>query len=209
MAIIDLTHPMKPDMPTYPGDQQPVFAPVASLNSHGYVASLISFTTHTGTHIDSPAHCLNKGKTLDQFPASHFIGQALVIDCRQVRGDITLSHLAPLGSSLNTDFLLILTGWDRYWKDKRYFIDFPVLSAQAVTWLATQSIKGIGLDTPSIDGPDATNLPNHRQLLNKDILIIENLTRLDLIPGGHSQLLCLPLLITGTDAAPARVIACC
>lgn len=209
MAIIDLTHPLEQGMPTYPGDPKPTVATIASLDSHGYSARQINLTTHTGTHIDAPAHCLPEAKTLDMFPASHFVGPALVIDCRQVQGIITLSHLTPLGPTLKADFLLLLTGWDRYWGEEKYFTAFPVLSNQAVTWLAAQSIKGIGVDAPSIDAPEATDLPNHRQLLGRDIVIIENLTRLDVIPDRRCQLQCLPLLITGTDAAPARVIACC
>lgn len=209
MAIIDLTQRMETGMPVYPGDPAPAFTPVANFDTHGYWARQITITTHTGTHIDAPAHCLAGGKTLDQFPASHFIGRALVIDCRQVTGEISLSHLEPFGPSLNTDFLLILTAWDRYWGEETYFAGFPVLSPQAVAWLAAQKIKGIGIDAPSVDAADAADLANHCQLLGHDIVIIENLTHLDAIPGGRCQLHCLPLLIVGTDAAPARVIACC
>lgn len=209
MTIIDLTHPLSPGMPIYPGDQEPTFSTVASVDTHGYLAQQFRITTHTGTHIDAPAHCLAGAKTLDQFPASHFVGQAQVLDCRQARGEIALCHLTPLGAPLTTDFLLILTGWDRYWGEEKYFTDFPVLSAQAAKWLSTQPIKGIGIDAPSIDAPDATDLPNHHQLLGRDIVIIENLTCLDLIHDGRCQLYCLPLRVTASDAAPARVIACC
>lgn len=209
MAIIDLTHPLEPRMPVYPGDEPPRFSAVANLDTHGYSAGQFTLTTHTGTHIDAPAHCLPGGKTLDQFPASHFLGPARVLDCRQIRDTITAAHLAPLGDPLEADFLLLLTGWDRFWRTERYFTGFPVLSSQAVTWLASHPIKGIGIDAPSLDGPEAKDLPNHRQLLSHAIVIIENLTRLDAIPGRRCQLQCHPLLITAADAAPARVIACC
>jgi len=211
MTIIDLTQPLLPGMPVYPGDPPPVFTTVATLASHGYRARQITMSTHTGTHIDAPAHCLADGKTLDQFPASHFSGPAQVLDCRAIGGDITLAHLAPLGVLLETDFLLIRTGWDQRWGSAGYFTGFPVLSADAVAWLASHSqpIKGIGIDAPSVDGPESSDLANHRMLLAHGIVIIENLAHLDAIPEGRCQLHCLPLLLTGSDAAPARVIACC
>lgn len=209
MAIIDLTHPLETGMPIYPGDQAPTFSPVTSFASHGYSTRQICLTTHSGTHIDAPAHCLPGAKTLDQYPICHFVGPAQVLDCRQVRGEITLSHIGTLGSFLDTDFLLILTGWDYYWGTAEYFTGFPVLSAQAANWLAAQPIKGIGIDTPSVDAPDAPDLPNHRRLLGREIVIIENLTHLDAIPNGKIHLYCLPLRITDSDAAPARIIASC
>lgn len=207
MPIIDLTHPIEPDMPVYPGDEQPEIATTATIDQDGHQARRLTLTTHLGTHLDAPAHLLPRGRTLDQFPASHFQGPARVVDCRQVQGEITLAHLEPLASLREADFILLLTGWDRHWRTAAYFTDFPVLSAQAAEWLAQLPIKGLGLDAISIDLLGAAQLPNHRRFLGQDKVIIENLTRLDAIPGQVCQLYCLPLLITAADGAPARVIA--
>ena len=84
---------------------------------------------------------------------------------------------------------------------------FPVLSIEAAAWLASFHLKGIGLDAISIDHPTSAQLPNHRCFLSKEIVIIENMTNLAAIPSKACQLYCLPLLITGSDAAPARVVA--
>ena len=100
-----------------------------------------------------------------------------------------------------------LTGWSRHWRTEAYFSGFPVLSPEATAWLATLVIKGIGLDTISIDHPGSETLPNHRAFLSRDTLIVENLTNLDAIGDQACQLYCLPLFITNADAAPARVIA--
>lgn len=55
--------------------------------------------SHTGTHMDPPAHLYEGRTTLDQFPADQFVGQALVIDCRDLaEGDaITMDRVRRYG----------------------------------------------------------------------------------------------------------------
>jgi kynurenine formamidase len=207
MPIIDLTHPIHPGMPVYPGDDAPTITTLATIACQGYLARGLTLTTHTGTHLDAPAHLIPGGKTLDQFPISHFQGTAQVVDCRAVAGEITLAHLAPLDRLRQAQFILILTGWDRFWGQAAYFTGYPVLSREAALWLAQLPINGIGVDTISIDPAAATLLPNHHAFLERDQVIIENLTQLATIPGGACQLYCLPLAITAADGAPARVAA--
>lgn len=41
--------------------------------------------SHTGTHMDPPAHLFAGRTTLDRFPVEQFIGRALVIHCPELR----------------------------------------------------------------------------------------------------------------------------
>jgi len=207
MRIIDLTHPLQPDISVYPGDEAPVITTTATIGLDGYRTKRLTVSTHSGTHIDAPAHLMPRAKTLDQFPASHFQGRAVVVDCRDVQGEISRRYLEPLITPLDAEFILLLTGWDRHWRTEAYLTGFPVLSVQTAEWMAGLSLKGIGLDAISIDHPDSSQLPNHRHFLGKDIVIIENLANLASIPCPACHLYCLPLLITKTDGAPARVVA--
>ena len=54
--------------------------------------------SHTGTHMDPPAHLYEGRTTLDQFPAEQFTGRALVIDCRDLaEGDaITMDRVREI-----------------------------------------------------------------------------------------------------------------
>jgi len=207
MRIIDLTHPLQPDISVYPGDEAPVVTSTATIARDGYQTQRLTISTHAGTHIDAPAHLIPRAKTLDQFPASHFQGRAVVVDCRSVQGEISRRHLEPLLTSRHAEFILLLTGWDRHWRTDAYLTGFPVLSMPAAEWLAGLSLKGIGLDAISIDHPDSSQLPNHRLFLGKEIVIIENLTNLATIPDPACHLYCLPMLIANSDGAPARVVA--
>ena len=61
MTVLDLTHPIAPDMPVYPGDPQPRLTPLAFLPEDGFRQLGMTLTTHTGTHVDAPAHLLERG----------------------------------------------------------------------------------------------------------------------------------------------------
>ena len=40
----------------------------------------IPLYSHTGTHVDAPAHLIKGAKTLDQLSIEHFYGKAYVLD---------------------------------------------------------------------------------------------------------------------------------
>lgn len=80
MRVIDLTHTIKENMPVYPGTGTPKLETANTYEENGFRETLVSFYSHTGTHMDPPAHLFAGRTTLDAFPASQFLGRALVID---------------------------------------------------------------------------------------------------------------------------------
>ena len=84
MKVIDLTHVIKEDMPVYPGTEPPRLEPANTYEKDGFKETRISMFSHTGTHMDPPAHLFPGRITLDQFPPEQFIGRAVVIDCRDL-----------------------------------------------------------------------------------------------------------------------------
>ena len=46
----------------------------------GYELSKLQLSTHSGTHIDAPAHFIVNGKTIDQYEGQEFILSTLVVD---------------------------------------------------------------------------------------------------------------------------------
>src|SRR5689334_17146809 len=70
--IFDLTQPIHNRMPVYPGDPEPCFQPAAGLTAPWKVSEL-HLGTHTGTHIDAPAHFFPNGKTIDQYSPARFV----------------------------------------------------------------------------------------------------------------------------------------
>ena len=78
--IIDLTHTITPEMPVYPGTVPPVLESAGTLANRGWRETRLAISSHSGTHMDAPAHILADGSTLDQLPPSQFYGRAVALD---------------------------------------------------------------------------------------------------------------------------------
>ncbi len=208
-TLIDLTHPIHEDMPVYPDTEQPVIITGCSYEQDGFLEKKITIYSHTGTHMDAPAHLIKGGKYLDQYDISRFYGSAIVVHLES-NGDksIDLGVLNPVERQLkNTDFLLIHTGWSRYWGTDDYFANFPVLTPEAAEWLAGIGLKGIGFDAISVDSADTQTYPIHKILLGSDMVIVENLANLDQLHEGAFEFSCFPLHFQQADGSPIRAVA--
>lgn len=211
MKVIDLTHTIAEGMPVYPGTEPPVLRPANTYERDGFRETKISMYTHTGTHMDPPAHLYPGGTTLDRFPPEQFIGKALVIDCRSLQeGEpITEALLAPYGEKAEeADFLLFCLGWDKKWGTDAYFGDYPCVDEQVLDRILRGDYKGIGFDAIGLDPISDENLTRHKKLFaGKDIVNIENLCHLDLCGSELFWFSCFPLKIDDSDGAPIRAVA--
>ena len=138
MRVIDLTHTISENMPVYPGTEPPVLAGANTYEKDGFKETKLTMYTHTGTHMDPPAHLFAGRTTLDAFPASQFIGKALVIECSDLKeGEaITLERILAYGSDAEeADFLLFHLGWDKRWRTDAYFGDYPCLDDAAMDYI--------------------------------------------------------------------------
>lgn len=209
MKVVDLTHPISADMPVYPGTEPPVIKTGCSIEEAGFLEKKITLYSHTGTHIDAPAHLIEGHKTLDQLAVDHFHGKALIIKCAAVNNQsIDMDVFKPYEKTIaQVDFILMHTGWSQYWGMDQYFSDYPVLSAETANWLSNFRLKGIGLDTISADKADTTDFPVHKTLLRKNIVIVENLTNLAALPADPVESSCFPLRFTDADGSPVRAVA--
>jgi arylformamidase len=208
-TIIDLSHSINNNISVYPGTAQPQIKQLSTVQHEGFAEMSLVLNSHHATHIDAPYHMIEGGKTLDQFAPDTFTGTAFIVDCRALnQNEISIDLLQAHARDLEqVDFVLLCTGWSKKWKTAQYLSDYPVLSTAAATWLSQLPIKGVGFDAISPDKIDSLQYPNHKILLGKELIIIENLTNLDLLTGEIFQLVCLPLKIEQADAAPARAVA--
>ena len=208
MKVIDLTHVITEIMPVYPGTEPPRLETANTYEKDFFKETKMTMFTHTGTHVDPPAHIFAERTTLDQFPADQFLGKALVIDCRKLQEGqfITMDHIRKYGDKARqADFLLFNLGWDRYWGTNTYFGNFPCMNDEVLDYILAGNYKGIGVDTISID--PMNKLTRHRKLFQgKDIVIVENLTNLHLCGNGLFFFSCFPLKIADCDGSPVRAV---
>ncbi|MBQ8163527.1 MAG: cyclase family protein [Clostridia bacterium] len=211
MKIIDLTHTIKEDMPVYPGTNPPSLSVANTYKNGGFKETLISMYSHTGTHIDPPAHIFEGKMTLDAFDASQFVGSAVVIDCRMLKEgeEISLEHIKSYGEKAErADFLLFNLGWDKKWGTPDYFGSYPCLSSDSLDYIINGNYKGIGFDVIGLDPINDLALERHNKLFSKkNIINIENLKNLDLCGSELFTFVCLPIKIENSDGAPSRAIA--
>lgn len=207
MKLIDLTHTIVPGMPQWPGDEQPLEISRQSLHGpESHMSSSLSFGCHVGTHIDAPLHFLAGEPGIDQLPLDRFVGEGVVIRTGADRAP------GPLGPEVcdqvdltTADFVLFDTSWARHWGTERYYREWSYLSPELARLLAGAGLKGVGLDTPSLDsygGQAAHDICAPAGMIN-----LENLANLAELPTKGFTLLALPLKLEGTEASPVRAVA--
>lgn len=210
MKVIDLTHTIKEGMPVFPGTEPPKLNPASTFEKDGFRETLITMYSHTGTHMDAPAHVREEGITLDKFNAEKFVGKAIVVDCSDLsEGDtIDMSYINKYKNIIdNAEFVLFKTGWDKYWNTEKYYGNFPVINEDVIDYLINSNKKGIGLDVISVEAIESEDLPMHHKILKNNLVIVENLCNLDKIDTDLFTFCALPLKFINSDGASTRAIA--
>lgn len=210
MRAIDLSWPITDGMPGFPGDPAPSVRRVMTVERDGAAVSLLTLGSHTGTHMDAPAHMAAGGKTLDELPCESFFGLARVVDVTKLAGRrIEIADIMASARDIGSvDFILLYTGWSARWGDESYLRGYPALSEDAARWLASCKLKGVGVDAMSLDEAGSDMYVIHKILLESGLLIIENMKNLELLTAaGTFCFASLPLPFENADGAPVRAAA--
>lgn len=209
MQIIDLSHTIENGMPVYPGTQPPLIETPLTIDANGFQEKKLSFFSHTGTHVDAPAHIIAGASSLDQLMLDSFVGRAFVMDISaNGKKSIEKEDLAGYAGQFEEfDFALFYSGWSDFWGNEKYFQDYPVLSEEAADWICQYDLKGIGIDACSFDTMDSNDLVIHNKLLDRGFVLIENLANLSGLPDMPFMFSCLPLKIKAADGSPVRAVA--
>lgn len=156
--------------------------------------SRLTLGSHTGTHVDPPAHFIPGGASVDRVPLDACIGSAFVLDLPGAEPEIGVPALAALPEG--TVRVLLRTGGPP--------LGGRALTAGAARALVRRGVRLVGIDALSI-APAASPGEVHRILLEAGVVILEGLD-LTAAPVGAATLVCLPLKIAGGDGAPARAV---
>jgi len=147
-------------------------------------------SAHLGTHADAPAHVLSDGEAIGRVPLEAFIGPARVVDLPG-RGEVGPDRLPQ--RCLGVARILFRT-WGK-----------AFLSPLAALRLAERGAILVGTDAMSIDPEDAEDLPVHRALLSRGVMLLEGLELKQVEPGDY-RLIALPLRFEDLDASPVRAV---
>lgn len=207
MKIVDFTHIVENDMTAYCEEEKVNINIETTIEKDNYESRSLNIFTHTGTHIDSQRHMLSYGKYIDDYGLDELMGKAIMINLKQhISQEIDITYLEEYEEEIKkVKFVIINTGWSKFWKTDEYLNEYPVLSKKAIEYLTKFNIKAVGIDCISI-GKGESEIINHKILLEKNILIIENL-KIDENIEGVFELVIAPLKIKNSDGAPVRVFA--
>jgi arylformamidase len=204
MRIYDVSVPLSGALPTFPGDPPFELQSICKIGpASPYALSRIACGSHTGTHVDAPAHFIAGGAAVDELPLEILMGKARVVELAE-SDSIAREHLEAL--DLSDDLrLLIKTRMSGQPREPEFRSDYSYLTTEAAVYLAQIGIKLVGTDCCSIEQFGNHDYPAHRALLSAGVVIVEGLDLAEVEPGEY-EMACLPLRVVGADGAPARVV---
>ncbi|MGH9469988.1 MAG: cyclase family protein [Terriglobia bacterium] len=222
LRCVDLTQALEEHMPHYPTHSK-FHHTLWNSYWHGdrSLTYQLLMNEHSGTHVDAPAHFISDANpaahvTIDQVPVRTLIGRGVRLDCRHFKAgeSVPRSFLtdweASHGPLREKDIVLFNFGWSAHWslrpQHAAYVSDWPAVGMDAAQYLLGKRAAAIGVDTLSPDHPAAlAGAPIHPVVLEKQMLLIENLCNLDLLPNAF-LFLALPLRIRGGSGSPLRAV---
>jgi len=207
MKIFDITIPLSEETPAWEGERG-VTVTQSALKGEGsdYNISRYELSVHSGTHIDAPYHVLTDGMGVDSIPLGKLIGPVQVIEIPDGISIITDDVLREMQIMRNASRILLKTSNSKLWDiiPAVFTSDYAGIDTSGATYILSSGIGLVGIDYFSISHYTDLLHP-HELLLGSNVVILENLDLRDIEPGTY-VLYCLPLKLTGTDGAPARVI---
>ena len=201
MKFVDLSHPISNEMSTYPSDPDISIVREKEIDSDRTLLHSFTMGTHTGTHLDVPAHIISGGKTLDAFSVSSFSGCTIRVDSNTIYG---LNQIDE-----NIDGIIFDTGWYRHFNEPKIYFGSkrPEIPESLVKIAVEMCVKYFGCDLPSVDVSGSKEKPIHNTLLRADIIVYESLTNLNQLPLlVPFQFYGFPLPFVGLDGSPVRAV---
>ena len=205
MGWMDVSMPLRDGMVHWPDDPPVRVRKVRDCAlGDSCTLSMLTVSSHTGTHIDAPAHYLAGGAGVDTMPLEVGIGRARVIAIR----DSTSIDLPELENRWTgrCERVLFKTRNSSFAHGAARFVrDFVSLTVEAAQFLVDRGVRLVGIDYLSVGSCQGDGDEVHRILLGAGIWIVEGLD-LSRIPPGEYDMICLPLRLENGDGAPARII---
>ncbi len=223
--VIHLSHVIDFNIPIWLGDPPVEIETVAQIHNDGYFLRRFSLGEHSGTHMNAPNSFYASGVGIHRYPGNSLVLEAVVINIWKQAAEnpdyvLTVADILawesengeiPCGS-----LVLLYTGWQEKWFDKKAFINqdaqgklhFPGFSRDATQLLIEQrQIAGVGIDTHGVDGGADTSFATNHLVLAKPRIVLENLTNLDLLPATGVTIVIGVLRLRGGSGSPAAVMA--
>lgn len=223
--VVDLTHTLTPDFPTYFGKPQLEIEVLFNYAEHKFNMKRWSVVEHTGTHMDAPFHFSENGRTADQVPAENLVVPLVVIDIAaraaedpdaQVTPDDIAAFEAKHGPLPDGCCVAMYSGWERHVatakfrnSDDQGVMHFPGFHVEAAQMLMEggRNVVGIAVDTLSLDYGPSKDFATHYAWLPTNRWGLENVKNLGTLPPVGATLVAGTPAVQGATGGPARLFA--
>lgn len=217
--IVDLSHPIRAGLVTYPGLPAPTITPHLTREDSRakyapgteFAMDVITMIGNTGTYLDSPFHRYAEGPDLAGLDLSTLVGlraevfhleDAWTPERRGIRPE-TLADREVRGSAV-----LLHTGFDRWFGQPDYAKGAPFLTAEGAQHLIDAGVVLVGIDSLNIDDTESGGeRPAHSLLLAAGVHVVEHLTNLGALPPQGARFTAAPPAVEDFGTFPVRAFA--
>ncbi len=211
--LIDLSHTIFDGLITYKGLPAPIICDYLSREESAsrfeegttFQIGKIEMVSNTGTYIDCPFHRYAAGKDLSQVALESFAELEAVTIAAEDIIEIGISFFE--GKNLKDKAVLLRTGWSKHWNTDQYYENHPYLTKEGAEYLKNVGVKLVGIDSHNIDDTRKNSRPAHSILLGAEILIVEHLCNLHLLPIENYVFNAVPPKFVGVGTFPVRAYA--
>jgi kynurenine formamidase len=220
-TVVDLTHPIEQGAAGIGGAEGPRPDPNGEKATAGPRSAAGG---GLGTRLNVLGLARKTGATVARIPSRELFAQAIVVDVTKKAAEVPgyrvttedlLAWEQAHGRIPKQSVVLLSTGWARRWADPTRYVNadaqgvprVPGFSAAALAFLVNdRSVRGVGLDAFTPDGPPAGGGNGHESSVPAGRWQLENLANLDRLPARGAKLVIAPLRVEASSA-PARVLA--
>ena len=199
--LVDLSHEFRDDFPAFPGAPPTSRETAVTIPANGFYGQVWTIWEHICTHMDVPAHFIDGGRTSPELALDELIAPIVVVDIsrRVAREPDTVVGVDDLvrferrhGRIPRDAVVAMYSGWEaRVGSVEAYrntdaggTMRFPGFGKEAVDWLLDRrDIRGIGVDTMSLDNGSSSTFDVHLTVLGADRYGVENLRNLKQLPA--------------------------
>jgi len=221
--VLDLTHALGPDFPSFDPGPSLVTETVATLAQDGYNMRRWCLVEHVGTHLDAPVHYADAGASADRLEIEDLVVPLVVVDIATKAQDdpdamLTPDDLAAFeaahGAIVAHSCVAMYSGWERFVAGKGFcnadaqgVMHFPGVHPEAAAFLIERNVRGLAVDTLSLDPGRSRDFPTHRAWLPTGRWGLEAVANLAALPPTGATIVVGGPKIEGATGGPARVIA--
>jgi kynurenine formamidase len=224
-SVVDLTHTMSADFPTFDGAPGLEMTKLRDFSKDGYNLYRWSLNEHAGTHLDAPIHFSQAGITADRISAATLVAPLAVVDvsakaAKNPDYQLSRTDLASWerrhGRLPANCCVALHSGWARHVGDPQRYIGkdasgamhFPGIGPDAAEWLLkARSVVGLAVDTLSLDHGASKDFKTHLLWLPSGRWGLENVANLDKVPATGATLVVGLAKVKDATGGPARLIA--